>query len=129
MPDCPKCNTPFKEGNKFCIKCGHNLEDEFILNPIFPKCGREFVDGTKFCELDGTPLVSREKLVPRCIICGKEYPNDVKFCPVDGCSVIPEAFRENVNIIEQFKTENFNFIYPKASLGEQVSGNAAGYVF
>jgi len=119
MLNCPKCGTPFEKGTKFCSSCGLNLENEFIFNPVCPKCGKEFSDGTKFCDSEGAKLVSTEKLIPRCIKCGKEYPNDTKFCPDDGGSVVPEAFRQRANIIEQYKNRNYGLLYPKASLGNR----------
>jgi len=91
MNRCPKCNTEFVTGTKFCQNCGCNLENEIIENPVCPKCNKTFTAGAKFCDLDGTKLVSAEKMIPRCVKCGKQYPSNVKFCPEDGGEIKPEA--------------------------------------
>lgn len=93
MYNCPNCNTPFEPGIKFCSKCGCNLEETFIINPICPVCSTTYPAGSLFCTKDGANLVSPEKLIPRCIQCGTQYSAETKFCPKDGSPVIPEAFR------------------------------------
>jgi uncharacterized RDD family membrane protein YckC/predicted nucleic acid-binding Zn ribbon protein len=93
MYNCPTCNQPFESGTKFCSKCGCNLEESFIENPVCPKCHKSYPAGTTFCTADGAKLVSPNKLIPKCVICGTQYSADTKFCPKDGGAVIPEAFR------------------------------------
>lgn len=93
MYNCPNCNTPFEPEIKFCTKCGCNLEETFIINPICPVCSTTYPAGSLFCTKDGAKLVTPEKLIPRCVQCGTQYPAETKFCPKDGSPVIPEAFR------------------------------------
>ena len=45
--NCPRCNTEFTTGTKFCQACGCNLELEFIENPVCPKCHKTFPAGSK----------------------------------------------------------------------------------
>jgi len=90
---CPKCDTEFLLGTKFCEKCGCNLEVEFIETPTCPKCKKTFPTGTVFCSDDGTKLVSPEQMIPKCVKCGKVYTDGTKFCIKDGGKVIPEALR------------------------------------
>jgi|SaaInlStandDraft_4_1057021.scaffolds.fasta_scaffold21312_1 hypothetical protein len=91
---CPDCQTPFVSEDKFCSKCGADIEAIYILNPVCPECRKEFPDGTRFCDVDSTQLVPVEKMTPRCVICNKEYPEEVSFCSKDGGDVIPEALRK-----------------------------------
>lgn len=93
MYNCPTCNSPFELGTKFCPKCGCNLEESFIINPICPICHKTYPAGSSFCSADGAKLVSPEKLTPKCVICGTQYSSETKFCPKDGGAVIPEALR------------------------------------
>lgn len=115
MFDCPKCNTSFESGTKFCPKCGCNLEESFIINPVCPVCHKSYPAGSTFCTIDGAKLVSPEKLIPKCVICGTQYSADTKFCPKDGGAVIPEALR--------YTTSTHNIKYTgsveKASLGNR----------
>jgi len=115
MHNCPKCNTPFETGTKFCTKCGANLEKLFIVNPVCPVCHKSYPDGTQFCESDGAKLVSADKMIPRCVICGKEYSDDTKFCPIDGGAVVPETLRGDSSH-SYFHTAT----YQKASFGERL---------
>ena len=93
MFNCPNCNSPFELGTKYCPKCGCNLEESFIINPICPICHKTYPTGSSFCSADGAKLVSPEKLTPKCVICGTQYSSETKFCPKDGGAVIPEALR------------------------------------
>lgn len=93
MYNCPTCNEPFNLGTKFCPKCGCNLEESFIENPVCPICHKSYPAGATFCTADGSKLVSPDKLIPKCVICGTQYPADTRFCPKDGGAVIPEALR------------------------------------
>ena len=94
---CPKCDTEFSLGTKFCKKCGCNLEVEFIETPTYPKCRKIFPAGTAFCNVDGTKLVSPEQAIPKCVKCGTVYEDGRKFCNRDGGKVIPEALRTAVD--------------------------------
>ena len=94
---CPKCETEFSLGTKFCEKCGCNLEVEFIETPTCPKCEKIFPTGTVFCSEDGAKLVSPERMIPKCVKCGKVYTDGTKFCPLDGGKIIPEALRSKVD--------------------------------
>lgn len=93
MYNCPKCNQPFEAGTKYCTKCGCNLEESFIEDPICPVCRKSYPAGSTYCIVDGTKLVSSDKLIPKCVICNTQYPADTKFCPKDGGAIIPEALR------------------------------------
>jgi len=108
MYNCPECKEPFEKGTKYCSKCGCNLEEQFIINPVCPKCKKEFSDGTRFCDFDGTILVSFEKLIPKCEICNKVYNDGTKYCPNDGGRVIAEAYRKQIIKIEQTQNLNLN---------------------
>jgi uncharacterized RDD family membrane protein YckC len=112
---CPKCNTEFELGTRFCQRCGCNLELEFIQNPVCPKCHKTYPAETKFCNIDGAKLTSPDKLIPKCVKCGLAYPADTKFCPVDGGAVIAEAYRygQANTVLPNSGT------YPKASLGNR----------
>ena len=94
---CPKCETEFSLGTKFCEKCGCNLEVEFIETPTCSVCRKTFPTGTKFCKEHGIKLVSPEKTIPKCVKCEKEYSDDTKFCPLDGGKIIPEALRTGID--------------------------------
>ena len=63
--NCPRCNSAFEIGTKFCSGCGFNLENEYIVSPICPRCHKTFPTGTKFCSDDGFKLTSADKLIPR----------------------------------------------------------------
>lgn len=93
MNNCPKCSAPFENGTKFCPKCGCDLEETFIINPVCPVCHKTYPAGSAFCNADGTKLVSPEKLIPKCVICGTQYSADTKFCPKDGGAVVPEVLK------------------------------------
>ena len=94
---CPKCETEFILGTKFCQSCGYNLATEFIETPTCPKCEKTFPTSTIFCNEDGTRLVSPEKMIPKCIKCEKVYTDGTKFCPLDGGKVVPEALRTGID--------------------------------
>ena len=88
----PKCNQPFEAGTKYCTKCGCNLEESFIEDPICPVCRKSYPAGSTYL-VDGTKLVSPDKLISKCVICNTQYSADNKFCPKDGGAIIPEAWR------------------------------------
>ena len=85
--NCPKCDSQFTKGTKFCQTCGCNLELEFIENPICPKCKASYSTNTRFCVTDGSKLVKPEDLIPKCVICNTAYTDDIKFCSHDGGQV------------------------------------------
>ncbi len=121
MYNCPKCQTPFEPGTRFCSGCGLNLENEFLINPVCPKCKNHYPDGTKYCDADGARLTTEDKLIPKCVRCGTEYPEGVRFCPIDGGAVIAEAFQQY-----QQQSPNITYtasgsmqVYPKASMGSR----------
>ena len=105
---CPKCETEFSLGTKFCEDCGCNLEVEFIVTPVCPKCGKTFSAGTVFCSEDGAKLVSSEKMIPKCVKCEKVYTDGTVFCPLDGGKVIPEALRTKIDFdnVKEVLSEN-----------------------
>ena len=116
MYNCPTCNSPFELGTKFCPKCGCNLEESFIINPICPICHKTYPAGSSFCSADGAKLVSPEKLTPKCVICGTQYSSETKFCPKDGGAVIPEALR----YAKKGNVNTYTSLYlNKASLGSR----------
>lgn len=115
MYNCPTCGEPFELGTRFCPKCGCNLEESFIENPVCPVCMKSYPAGTAYCATDGAKLVSPDKLIPKCVICGTQYPANTKFCPKDGGAIIPEAFRNKTG-----GTAQGNAIrYQKADLGKR----------
>jgi uncharacterized RDD family membrane protein YckC len=121
MFTCPKCQTPFEAGTKYCSGCGLNLESEFLINPVCPKCRNHYPDGTKYCDTDGSRLTTEDKLIPKCVRCGTEYAEGIRFCPVDGGAVIAEAFRQY-----QQQSPDISFtasgslqVYPKANMGSR----------
>jgi len=95
---CPKCETEFSLGTKFCEKCSCNLNAEFIETPTCPKCKKTFPTGTVFCNEHGVKLVSPEQLIPRCGKCEKQYTDGTKYCPDCGGSVDVSVFLTNRNL-------------------------------
>lgn len=125
--NCPKCNSPFTIGTKFCQSCGYNLENDFIENPVCPTCGKTFATGTRFCDVDGTKLVAQHNALPRCVKCGTEYPIGTRFCPKDGAAVIagpassggyppPQPPSNSQPINPNYAAIGY---YPKASLSDR----------
>ena len=61
MSNCPKCQLPCEQGEKFCRRCGAELQPAAIPSLICPRCGNIFDEGVIFCPVDGVKLVnSRE---------------------------------------------------------------------
>lgn len=52
--NCPKCNHPFDEGQKFCSACGCQLPIQTELK--CPVCQSSIVQNQKFCSVCGTDL-------------------------------------------------------------------------
>ena len=50
--NCPKCNTEFEKGTKFCTCCGYYLE---LLKCV--KCGKAYPAGINFCPDDGGAVI------------------------------------------------------------------------
>lgn len=55
MPNCPECNFPYEEGQKFCNTCGAKLPVK-INQKICPVCGNTLLENTKVCNICGTPV-------------------------------------------------------------------------
>ena len=55
MPNCPECNFPYEEGQKFCNTCGAKLPVK-VNQKICPVCGNTLFDKTKVCNICGTPV-------------------------------------------------------------------------
>ena len=55
MPNCPECNFPYEEGQKFCNTCGTKLPS-FIKQKVCPVCGNTLLENTKVCNICGTPV-------------------------------------------------------------------------
>lgn len=55
MPNCPECNFPYEEGQKFCNTCGAKLPVK-INQKICPVCGNTLFENTKVCNICGTPV-------------------------------------------------------------------------
>ncbi len=123
--NCPKCNEPFEFGTKFCPRCGCNLEEEFIENPVCPVCGINYQEGTTYCAADGSKLVSPDKMIPKCVICGAQYSKGVKFCTKDGGEVIPEALRYVTGINKRQEVPK----YEKAGLASRFVASVVDFFF
>ncbi|MBQ8967356.1 zinc ribbon domain-containing protein [Ruminococcus sp.] len=59
MPNCPECNFPYEEGQKFCNTCGCKLP-VIIKQKICPVCGNTLLENTKVCNICGTPVSAPE---------------------------------------------------------------------
>jgi uncharacterized RDD family membrane protein YckC len=105
---CPKCGNGFESGTKFCNKCGYDLENNFIEEPVCPICNKSYPPNTIHCTVDGNVLVKKEELMPKCEICNTSYEADVKFCPLDGGQVKPIG-KARINLVK--KTDNVTTNY------------------
>ena len=124
MHNCPECNTEVEIGIKFCSKCGMDLEEAFILEPVCPKCRKTYPDGTIFCSEDGSKLVSKEKMIPKCILCNTAYSDEIKFCPKDGGEVTVEAFK----LEESFSKERKGSVKFEGGLKNLYQVKSVGYI-
>lgn len=57
MNYCPQCNTPLREGAKFCTTCGTKIE----VAPACPRCNTLLKPNAKFCTTCGEKLILPEK--------------------------------------------------------------------
>lgn len=55
MPNCPECNFPYEEGQRFCNTCGTKLP-AFIKQKVCPVCGNTLLENTKVCNICGTAV-------------------------------------------------------------------------
>lgn len=64
---CPSCGASVEKGQKFCAKCGANVESVSSVTPVpasvpettgkvCPSCGAAAADSQKFCELCGSKI-------------------------------------------------------------------------
>ena len=59
MPNCPECNFPYEDGQKFCNTCGAKLPIK-ITQKVCPVCGNTLLENTKVCNICGTPVTVPE---------------------------------------------------------------------
>ena len=55
MPNCPQCNMPYEEGERFCNSCGGKLPVR-VEQKICPVCGNTLFENTKVCNICGTSV-------------------------------------------------------------------------
>jgi hypothetical protein len=60
MPFCQKCNVEYKQGKKFCKRCGTPLSSS-PRPPYCRKCNIEYEQGDKFCKECGSSLIIQKK--------------------------------------------------------------------
>jgi len=77
--NCPKCNTPNPQTNKFCASCGGKLGPTTIA---CPKCNAQMNEGSKFCPSCGAAMGAK-----KCPGCNADVPSSSKFCPECGKTV------------------------------------------
>ncbi len=104
---CPNCNAYVSKGQKFCDKCGANVES--VTNPapaasgkICPKCSAPVAEGQKFCEKcgadieAGTATAAPANDTRVCKKCGAAVGANQKFCEKCGDD-IEKQYAETVD--------------------------------
>ncbi len=76
---CPDCGYEGEEDDKFCPKCGTELEKHMVC----PSCGNEVSEDDQFCSKCGTKI-KLESSMSKCPECGVELSVEAKFCPNCG---------------------------------------------
>ena len=77
---CNNCGNKIQPGEKFCTKCGANLNHSQSLN--CEQCGAPIVKGTNFCNVCGSPVNKTQKMF--CQFCGEKYEAGEAFCKKCG---------------------------------------------
>ena len=50
-PSCPACGRAYQPGDRFCVRCGHDLPGEKVASPgpTCPSCGADIHAEDQFC--------------------------------------------------------------------------------
>lgn len=88
---CPNCNELIEKGNRFCIYCGYDLENNDENRLCCPKCNSLVEEDSKFCiycgfDLSSTEIVEEEKEL-YCPNCSEEVSADDNFCSSCGYKI------------------------------------------
>lgn len=82
--NCPKCNTPVAENNKFCPHCGATVPTLESTPTICKNCNLPLPNSAKFCSRCGSSTLY---VIPNhCSICNSTLKPDEKFCKNCGAS-------------------------------------------
>jgi hypothetical protein len=57
---CPNCQALNEAGNRYCMRCGHELPSQGPQQALCPTCGAVTKLGAAFCTNCGTPLPQQE---------------------------------------------------------------------
>jgi ribosomal protein L40E len=57
---CPNCQALNEAGNRYCMRCGHELPSQGPQRALCPNCGAVTKPGATFCTNCGTPLPQQE---------------------------------------------------------------------
>lgn len=79
---CPQCNADVPQGSKFCMNCGHRMQQETIPDGMTKcrHCGK-IVHKGKFCEECG------KKLSSECPVCHQPLSENARFCMNCGTAI------------------------------------------